>query len=183
LTCYWEAGGLNLYVYCDNNPVSFRDPFGLKAGDLYHCAQEAAIAALDEYGPTAKVEYGGGIYSIQNKPNEMRFSYTTPESGSKTRVDLGPALGRAQALGTLVGSYHLHVVPLPTSYNFSASDDLPAFLRLYKKGYTTLQHWLLTPDQTVLRFDPVWEKSRYVPEFGEVYEVDRKNPCGEGGRR
>lgn len=51
-----EAGGINLYVYCANNPVNFVDPLGLVGLHLYDGADEGGVGAATgaEFGRAAR---------------------------------------------------------------------------------------------------------------------------------
>lgn len=54
------SGGLNLYVFCSDDPVNFVDPLGLF--DLKKLVVEAIVAAMNQWGPLAplsKIEHAG----------------------------------------------------------------------------------------------------------------------------
>jgi hypothetical protein len=55
---------LLLYAYTGNDPISFRNPSGLKPGDQYQSKQCAGWNATHDIDPTSiakNLEYGGFI--------------------------------------------------------------------------------------------------------------------------
>jgi hypothetical protein len=57
-----ESGGLNLYQFVRNRPVLILDAFGLKPGDKYPSADDAAKAAMGDICKKCKdtgAEWGG----------------------------------------------------------------------------------------------------------------------------
>ena len=48
---------VNLFVYDDDDPIDFIDPFGLAPGDPYATPDEAAINALDDIADTSMCEH------------------------------------------------------------------------------------------------------------------------------
>ncbi len=80
--------GNNYYVYCQNNPLRWLDPSGLKPGEKYSSRDEAARAALidcqkasdaDPDGGDEGVEYIAYIVDVGNG----QFSYLKPIKGEK----------------------------------------------------------------------------------------------------
>jgi RHS repeat-associated protein len=101
-----EAGGINLYVFCDNNSINLIDVVGFGPGELYPRLDTAAIAAINEVNPVSvrrNREFGGYLYLTNNRcftygPQKMELKY-------RDRVFFGPP---NKAYGTLVGIYHTH---------------------------------------------------------------------------
>ena len=59
------AGGLNLYAYAANNPVTFRDPLGLKPNDLFKellPAAEDFASYINKRSRDENAEYSAAIY-------------------------------------------------------------------------------------------------------------------------
>ncbi len=72
------------YAYANGDPVSFRDPFGLKPGDPFGSIQAAAIDALDwvyQTYPNA-TEYAGSIY--QDPSGQYIATNPSPGSGDSS---------------------------------------------------------------------------------------------------
>ncbi len=102
---YDSPGDLNLYAYCNNNPLRKTDRTGLKPGDLYTSSDAAASDALSDANPksiTANREYGGLIC----KDASGAFQATTPGTGTGTSFNPGAV---SCPTGTeKVGDYHTH---------------------------------------------------------------------------
>jgi proteasome lid subunit RPN8/RPN11 len=76
--------GRNWYSYCYNNLANLMDANGLKPGDKFKTADDAAMDFAKIYGAKSDAEnqeYGAFIY--QNADGS--FSYSTPESSSDQR--------------------------------------------------------------------------------------------------
>jgi RHS repeat-associated protein len=101
---YTSPNDLNLYAYCNNNPLRKTDRTGLAPGDLYTtsdaAASDAMTAANAKSIPDNK-EYGG---LICKGPNNT-FQATTPTSGSGTGFNPSSV---SCPTGERVGDYHTH---------------------------------------------------------------------------
>jgi RHS repeat-associated protein len=96
-----EEGGVNLYGYVENNPVSLFDRVGLKPGDSFASVDEAAADALKYIRSKPdhiKFEYGGWI----TVGCDDAFTYREPTKGG-TSVQLPDKPWDAQ------GWYHNHI--------------------------------------------------------------------------
>lgn len=104
-------GGLNLYAYIGNDPVSRIDPWGLKPGDIYSSLQAAAKDALTEawaYSAPQGREYAGIIYNATGG-----YTYTAPFPGSSPSPSAPAVTSNPFALyvgdfNNIVGTYHTH---------------------------------------------------------------------------
>ncbi len=102
---YTSPGDLNLYAYCNNNPVRKTDRQGLAPGDLYIRADAAAADAMADANPKSiadNKEYGGLICKDSNN----NYQATKPTTGTGTSFDY-----RALSCPTgteNVGDYHTH---------------------------------------------------------------------------
>jgi RHS repeat-associated protein len=116
------AGGVNLYAYAGNNPVSFSDPYGLRADSLKvnGSMSQKAVTWLMANSPTARktLEAIAGddrvsltirdpISSVEAGTGEMLFA---PEGSTKGTILLNP-VGTNQANFDLPqGSSWIHTV-------------------------------------------------------------------------
>jgi uncharacterized protein RhaS with RHS repeats len=121
-------GGINLYAYVRNRPTQYRDPWGLRPGDIYASLNAAGIAAAcDAAGPTVQTghEWGGWVYQVQGG-----WTYSEAVTSGKERtVDFGsPDPPR----GTTAGWYHTHprglALPSPEDLEFSRFYGVPGFV-------------------------------------------------------
>ena len=126
-----EEGGLNLYSYTVDNPISWFDPFGLAPGDPYKTPDTAAIQAEKDINPTSikeNTEYAGMIY----KNPDGSYSYTSPNRGTTATSNPGSCpVGKKR-----YGSYHTHGAEDPrySSDNFS-KHDIDTYNSRHEPGY------------------------------------------------
>ncbi len=70
-----ERGGLNLYQFCGNSPVNFRDPWGLKTYGLIVISAGIGVGpAAFEGGQMHAVDFQTGDVHSETMPN----GYSTP---------------------------------------------------------------------------------------------------------
>jgi RHS repeat-associated protein len=100
---FYEA--TDFYVYADNTPMNFIDPFGLAPGDKYPNRRQAGVQAIRDILDKSiceHKEYAGALY----KNPDGTYSYTTPRpgtlAGSSVHVEDIPAGGN------MAGDYHTH---------------------------------------------------------------------------
>ncbi len=73
------------YVYCLNNPIKLIDIDGLKPGDFFRTADEAAIDFGLYYNDNSireGVEYGSSIFKVMNNKGEIGYTYTIANRGT-----------------------------------------------------------------------------------------------------
>lgn len=95
------GGGISTYAYVGLSPLMWRDSFGLRPGDCYESADEAAANALSEINPRSireDREYAGWIHKTANG----WYSYTAPRGGSAHSSNPGIRLPGA------ISDYHTH---------------------------------------------------------------------------
>lgn len=105
-----EIGGINLYGYVANNPITWVDIFGLCPGDPYLSPDLAAIAALNDINPTSireNIEYGGLILKILEGPNKGKYTYSKPRTDYQRDWVRIPT----RCPTTDAGAYHTHSGP------------------------------------------------------------------------
>ena len=153
------SGGLNQYVFVDNNPVNMRDPLGLVAGVAYGSNEEAALEALKDAfqkahssGITAWTanEFGGTIYLHGGK-----YYHTEPKMGGWQNVPISWPEGVPDAYredAECQGTFHVHTQPIPVNERFS-DDDWIAFQRIAEVLGKGKLHWLGTPQGRVMKWD------------------------------
>jgi RHS repeat-associated protein len=99
--------GRNWYSYCENNPISSADASGLKPGDPFETADEAAADFAKNYGPLSdseNIEYGSFIY----RGKDGKYYYGVPVKG-KARTSVDPLnFNPIPAGAELVGTIHTH---------------------------------------------------------------------------
>lgn len=113
----FSGGQPSLYAYVKDNPLGLQDPYGLKPGDHYSSADQAAISAISDIvgqSIATDTEYAGVIYH-----KDDYYSYTAPNRGYKSSSEPGDA----PLWTTEVGTYHTHGGDDPTYINNDFSDD------------------------------------------------------------
>lgn len=122
--------GSNWYDYCYNNPIRFNDYLGLKPGDEFKSADDAAIDFANFANPSSikyGVEYGTFIYSyekevtkkvqilgytIEYTAKETKYSYIQPftsNSPDYVKMNTQKHIDEINNLGgTYVASAHTH---------------------------------------------------------------------------
>ena len=73
------------YVYCLDNPIKLIDIDGLKPGDFFRTADEAAIDFGLYYNDNSireGVEYGSSIFKVMNNKGEIGYTYTIANRGT-----------------------------------------------------------------------------------------------------
>jgi RHS repeat-associated protein len=85
------GGGVNVYAYAGDNPVSFRDPFGLKRKSVWTCASETA----------EKVSIAGGLHALGIGTSGAGNFVTTALGGNTFSgiSDLVQSIGTGEAAG------------------------------------------------------------------------------------
>jgi RHS repeat-associated protein len=102
---YTTPNDLNLYAYCNNNPLRKTDRTGLAPGDLYTSPDAAASDAMAEGNPKSIAdnrEYGGLICKGANSTVQA----TTPKAGAG--ASFNPSSVSCPVGTEKVGDYHLH---------------------------------------------------------------------------
>lgn len=138
----WHVTDFNLYTYARNNPLLFKDPWGMAPGDSYDTQDEAAQDAMDDIidqSINEDREYGGWIY--QN--DDGTYSYTEPNRGTEHGCSPGvrPENGTAY--------YHTHGAESGPDYddeNFSPKD------RNYADN-NDVDGYVETPSGAIKRYD------------------------------
>ena len=102
---YATPNDLNLYAYCNNNPLRKTDRTGLAPGDLYTSSDAAAGDALTAANAKSipdNKEYGGLICKSANNT----FQATSPSTGTGTSFN--PSAVSCPTGTEKVGDYHTH---------------------------------------------------------------------------
>ncbi len=103
-------GGLNLYAYCNSDPVNCDDPSGLRPyADKYASATAAAAQALFDIAqldPSRRnpTEWGGWVYQSP----DGTFGYSPMEKGTPANIQLSEPSATCGGHGNVVGNYHSH---------------------------------------------------------------------------
>ena len=104
--------GSNWYVYCENNPLKFVDPWGLVAGEKFRTLQELSNDWGWNYFPTSEyimMEQASAIYKGYDEKG-VYYSYTEAIVGGphKTDLDAAEAMIPYGDGVTYVGAIHSH---------------------------------------------------------------------------
>jgi RHS repeat-associated protein len=102
---YTSPNDLNVYAYCNNNPMRKTDRQGLAPGDLYTSGDAAASDAMTEANPKSiseNREYGGLVCKGANNT----YQATSPATGTGTTFN--PSAVSCPTGTEKVGDYHTH---------------------------------------------------------------------------
>ena len=164
--------GSNWFGYVRNNPGRRVDPFGLKPGDHYKTADDAAVAALDDVTTKSiheNKEAAGKIYAGTDAQGNPYFSYTEPAWGNGAVSVATEVPEGAQ----YVGHYHTHGTYYEGAGRFNTdfsegtyehNDDISIYHKRQVLGY------LGTTDDEYLKYDP--NGAEYGK--GKRYRYDKK---------
>jgi RHS repeat-associated protein len=110
----WSLSGhpdeaeLNLFRYCENDPLDWTDPMGLDPGDPFPTALAAGQDAVRFTNPTSirqNQEYGGYLYKLDGQYYAQQPQRIVEREKSATSVSLhGPLPPHSE----LAGAYHDH---------------------------------------------------------------------------
>jgi len=147
-----------------NNPVCFRDLFGLAPGDNFGSTQGAAHDFGSTYNDdsiAAGQEYGTAIY-----PTDGGYTYSEPDIGDADSVDISypPNGADIAAIAHCHGEYLL-----PSDNNFSQYDKNAA-------ASLGVKFYVATPDGSFKVYDPATGKTTAL---SKDMPRDPKAPCPE----
>jgi RHS repeat-associated protein len=159
---YAAAGmPLNAFQYAANNPLRYIDADGLKPGDYFPTAEEAARDALDYYKADSKKnhrEYGGRLYKSVDFAHKDKPYVATPDNGQGTSSSCKIEACRNPLQGSpgkCAGDYHTHGAKSTTHKDeeFSGEDK-------DQNDKDNLPGFLLTPGGKYLKYSPAPGKPR-----------------------
>jgi len=119
--------GLNLFAYCQNNPINYTDEFGMAPGDEFATEEEAAKNFAEYYGQKSfdeDIEYGSCIYKVK---------HTTYEEVSRTGF-------WGKLLGKILGKKKITIVTYTYSYTEANTGDRGHVDIPNHKGRTAMVH-------------------------------------------
>jgi RHS repeat-associated protein len=113
--------GMDFYIYVDDDPLRFIDPFGMAPGDKYKTRRQAGVQAIVDIldkSICTHTEYAGALY--QNP--DGTYSYTKPRS--ETKADSSVHWEDMPKGTRVAGDYHTHggYDPGYDNENFSPDD-------------------------------------------------------------
>ncbi|MBQ3055518.1 MAG: DUF4329 domain-containing protein [Oscillospiraceae bacterium] len=126
--------GLNWYVYCNNNPINYVDPWGLAPGDWFTTEEDAAKDFAKIYNPISikeNAEYGAYIYCFYAFTEEkgkvivkLRYSYAEPVKGQEKSINTANFTPVDTEKHKIVAIIHTHGASDPnlSTENFSGDD-------------------------------------------------------------
>lgn len=135
-------GGYNLFEYCYNNPVKYRDKTGENPGDLFNTMDEAAIDWAYFYHPqamAAEKEYGSNIY----KNDTGNYYYDVDTIGDANSVAI-PEI--AESVG-YIHSHHNSAKPKANIFAIAGDVAVSETRRIV--GY------VVTPAGDIQRYTPL----------------------------